>query len=288
MADATEQTTTRTAPNLMPGGRTRFGGVALNLSPFFDNEPPPPSLEPPADDLIPRAEAKKAFEARDKAKKELQSLLDSGRVITDDQVEKYKKLEEAAAKSEEDRKRKSGEWDSLRTQLAEKHANEIKERDSKLSTLSQRFKNTVVRAEFGAASDYFNGSDSSKTILDVDLGMAFLGKFVQVEDTDDEIGYRVVVKKPNGDIIIGDDGNPAPFASAIGELIKTLPNKDRILRGSGKTGSGSSGGSTHAAAAADVTELTKLAQQGDKAAIEKLRARRNASNALVMGSALTR
>jgi len=236
----------------------------------------------PKDDLIPRSEAKKAFEARDKAKKELQALLDSGRVLSDEQIEKYKKLEDAAAKAEDDRKRKAGEWDSLRTQLTEKHAHELKERDTKLSTLSERFKRTVVRAEFGAATDYFGG-DSAKTILDVDLGMAALGKFVTVEDTDDEVGYRVVVKKPNGDTIIGDDGNPAPFATAIGELIKLLPNRDRILRGSGKTGSGSSGGASGSREPIDFRNLTP-AQRRDPKILAQLRAQRP-EGGIVMGEA---
>lgn len=239
-----------------------------------------------ADDLIPRAEAKKAFEARDKAKRELDEA--RKRALSDDQLAEYETLKAQHVKAEEDRAKKAGEFETLRSQLSEKHKAELLDRETKLTSLSQRFKQTVIRAEFGAASDYFNGSDASKTILDVDLGMAALGKYVAVEDTDDDIGYRVVVKTPKGDTIFGADGNPAPFSDAIGELIKQLPNRDRILRGGGKTGSGSSGGSTHAAAAADVTELTRRAREGDKAAIEALRARRNASNALVMGSALTR
>jgi hypothetical protein len=241
-----------------------------------------------SEDLIPRSEAQKAFKARDEAKAALRALEDSGRVVTPEQFEKFRKLEEAAAKADEDRKRKAGEFDSLRTQLIEKHTTEIKERDSKLSQLSERFKSTVVRAEFGSAVDYFSGSESSKTILDVDLGMAALGKYVQVEDTDDDIGYRVVVKSPKGDTILGADGNPASFTEAIGELIKLLPNRDRILRGSGKTGSGSSGGSTVAGKSADLAELTRRAERGDKEAIAALRARRNAGSGVVMGSAFTR
>jgi hypothetical protein len=241
-----------------------------------------------SDDLIPRAEAKKAFEARDKVKKELQALMESGRVLSEEQIDRYKALEATAAKAEEDRKRKAGEWDSLRTQLAEKHANELKERDSKLSTLSERFKSTVVRAEFGATTDYFGGSETSKTILDVDLGMAALGRYVHVEDTDDEVGYRVVVKKPNGDLIIGDDGNPAPFADAIGELIKLLPNKDRILRGSGKTGSGNSGGSKTTTSGVIDTRRLRPGDFNDPKVREAVRREQNAAGGLQIGRAFDR
>jgi hypothetical protein len=242
--------------------------------------------EKPKDDAAYyKEEAKKAFAARDELKAKIREL--EGKTLSDEDRDQFAKLKESQAKAEEDRKRKAGEWDTLRVQLSEKHANEIKERDTRLSTLSTRFKDTVVRAEFGAASDWFSGADTSKTILDVDLGMAALGKYVTVEDTDDAEGYRVVVKRPDGKVIIGDDGNPAPFSDAIGELIQALPNKDRILRGSGKTGSGSSGGSTHAAKPADVIELTQRASAGDKDAIKQLKDRRNAGGGVVFGSAFT-
>lgn len=232
-----------------------------------------------------KAEAKKAFEARDKEKQRVREL--EAKVLGDDERALFERLKAENEKAEETRKRKAGEWDELKKQLTEKYTSEISARDSRINSLSDRFRDMVIRAEFGSAVDYFSGSETSKTILDVDLGMAYLGKHVSVEDTDDG-GYRVIVKRPNGHVIIGDDGNPAPFGQAIGELIEALPNKDRILRGSGKTGSGSSGGSNRAAASADVTELTQRAKQGDKDALEQLRRRRNASGALVMGSAFTR
>jgi len=176
----------------------------------------------------------------------------------------FETLKEQQAKAEEERAKKAGEFETLKQQQKERldqavkeHQKALAEKDQRFSGLSERFKSTVVRAEFGAATDYFSGSESSKTILDVDLGMAALGKFVHVEDVeDDPMGYRVIVKKPNGDTIFGADGNPAPFAEAIGELIKALPNRDRILRGSGKTGSGSSGGSNRGADQIDLTRLT--------------------------------
>ncbi len=237
------------------------------------------------EDLIPRAEAKAAFQARDKAKQELKALQESGRIVSDEQLKRYQELEERAAKADEDRKRKAGEFDSLRTQLIEKHSTEIKDRDEKLTTLSRRFKDTVIRAEFGSAVDYFSGSDSSKTILDVELGMAALGKYVSVEDTDDDIGYRVVVRSPKGDTILGSDGNPAPFTEAIGELIKLLPNRDRILRGSGKTGSGSSGGSTVTTNGVIDTRNLRPGDFQDPKVREAVRRQQDAAGGLQMGRA---
>jgi hypothetical protein len=227
MADATEQTTTEQ------------------------------TTDQKADDLIPRAEAKKAFEARDKAKKEIEEL--RKRVLNDDDLALFTTLKESQAKAEEDRAKKAGEFETLKQQLA----------------------------EFGAASDYFNGSDSSKTILDVELGMAAFAKYVHVEDADDDPrGYRVIVKSPKNETIVGKDGNPAPFAEAIGELIAQLPNKDRILRGSGKTGSGSSGGSTGSSQPVDLRNLT-AAQLKDPRVLDALKAL-GGTTGIQMGSAFSK
>lgn len=226
-------------------------------------------------------EARKAFLARDKAKEEARKLAE--RALSDEQLERFRQLEADAAKAEEERAKKAGEFDTLRNQLTTKHQQEIDERDQKLSGLSERFKRTVVKAEFGAAGDYFSGADTSKTILDVELGMAALGKYVVVEDTDDELGYRVVVKNPRGETIVGKDGNPAPFSQAIGELIQQLPNRDRILRGSGKTGSGSSGGVGVTSKDMDLIELTRRVQQGDKKAIEAMKQRQAERGEMTVG-----
>ena len=233
-----------------------------------------------------QGEAKKAFETRDKIKKELSEL--KSNVLTKEDRELFETLKTERLKAEEEKAKKAGEWDTLRKQLADKHAVELAERDAKVSTLSDRFKHSIVRAEFGAASDYFGG-DKAKTILDVDLAMAALSKYVVVEDVEsDPLGYRIVVKKPNGDTILGRDGEPAPFGEAMGELIATLPNKDRILRGSGKTGSGSSGASSDSLKDADLDDVIRRARAGDKEAVKSLKARTGAQGGLVMGTAFGR
>jgi len=226
-------------------------------------------------------EAKAAFKARDKVKEDLRKLQESGRVISDEQRERYAALEAAAAKAEEDRAAKAGEFDSLRVQLTTKHQQEIEDREKKLTAVTEKYKRNAVRAEFGAAVDYFSGAETSKTILDVDMAIAVLGQYVVVEDTDD--GHRIVVKNPRGETILGKDGNPSPFTAAIGELPQQLPNRDRILRGSGKTGSGSSGGVGVTSKDMDIVELTKRVNQGDKKAIEAMKQRQAATGEMTYG-----
>ena len=188
-----------------------------------------------------KAEAKKAFDARDKVKAELRAAQENGRLLSDEQIARYKALEDAAAKAEEDRKKKAGEFDSLRVELLKKHEAELASERQRVSETTQRFHDTLKNHAFASAGEWFGGSDS-KTILTPAIAAAYFGRYVAVE-SDDSGADHVVVKGPDGHVILDTKtGRPAAFSKAIGELIGMLDDKDSILRGSGKTGSGSSGG----------------------------------------------
>lgn len=242
----------------------------------------------PKDAAYWEGEAKKAFKARDDAKKALKELEESGRVLTPEQKQRLADLEAEAAKVEEERAKKAGEFETLKKTLTDKHSNELGERDKKISTLSDRFQRTVVRAEFGRATDLFGGHDQSKTVLDVDMAISVLGRYVTVEDDDKAAdGYRIVVKNSDGEPILDGKGNPAKFTDAIAEVINALPNRDRILRGSGKAGSGANGEvPLDNGGRIDATKLTPD-QRKDPKVIEALRKQRG-TGGLVMGRAFSR
>lgn len=223
--------------------------------------------------------AASAFVARDQTRQRMKEL--EAQVAKAEQEKR-----ERDAKAEEEKLKAAGQWDGLRVQLTEKHAKELADREAALQKERDRRIKRSVDAAFGSltsgSADYFSGSEGSKTVWDVWTAQRALGQFVHVEDNDagDEV---IVVKDPKGNTIIGDDGNPAPFATAIGELIKLLPNKDRILRGSGKTGSGSSGGATGGREPIDLRNLTP-AQRRDPKILAQLRAQRP-EGGIVMGEA---
>lgn len=237
MADATEQTTTETTQ----------------------------TTTEKADDLIPRTEAQKAFAARDKAKKD-----------ADEWRKKYeaKEAEEAerAAKLEEERLKKSGEFEAVKQTLVQRHQAELEsERKARLE-LEASYTQEKIEAAFLGATDWFGG-DGAKTIMTGDMAHAYLGKYVSFEDID--VGGKsrkaIVVRDIDGNLILDGKGNPAKFSEAIGELITQLPNKDRILRGSGKTGSGSSGGASGSQSPIDVRNLT-AEQRRDPKVLAQIRA----------------
>jgi len=188
------------------------------------------------DDLIPRSEAKKAFEARDKAKEQAQKLKEK--------LDAYEAAErDREAKLEEDRLKQAGQWDAIKQTLITKHQAEVEaERKARLE-LESSYTKEKIEAAFLGASEWFGG-ESAKTIFTGDMAYAYLGKYVSYEDVEVSGTTRkaIVVRDLDGNLMVDGRGNPAKFAEAIGELIASLPNKDRILRGSGKAGSGNSGG----------------------------------------------
>lgn len=221
-----------------------------------------------------------AIASQAQLRKEMTEL--KGQVLTKEERDLFDKLKGEAAKIDEEKKKAAGQFDQLREDLVKKHTEELGKRDETIKTLTQRFKDTVVEAAFAGASDLFGG-DTAKTVLDGVMGKAVLGGYVHVEDLEGG-GFRIVVKNPAGQVIVGKDGKPAAFAEAIGELINVLPNKDRILRGSGKRGSGSSGGGGEGGSGEpDLVELTKRANAGDKDAIAALKKHQSTVGGIQMG-----
>jgi hypothetical protein len=242
------------------------------------NPNPNPAPDAGKDAAYWQAEARKAFEARDEAKRLAKEL--SGKVMSDDDAELFKKLREADAKTEEERKRKAGEFDSWRKDILTKHQQELADRDKRVSEAEGKARKTLIGLAFAGASDLFG--KEALTIYGPKAGERIFSEFVDL----DEDG-SVVVKSRAGHVILdADTGKPASFAVALKELIESLPDKNDHLRGSGKTGSGSAGGGPPGSPA-DITDLTTRARAGDKDAIKALQQRRASSGALVMGSAFS-
>src|SRR5262245_52734272 len=207
-----------------------------------DNEPTLEQLQ--ADVTKWQSEAKKAFKDRDDVKAKLRDL--EGKVLSDEDRALFDDLKKKTETDEEERKRKAGEFDTWRTQIAEKHAKEIdaerKATETAKADATAREKDlhdTLIGLAFAGASEWFG--DNGKTVLPAAIAQSHLARYIDVQ-TEDGV-RRVIVKNLQGSPILDTKtGQPQEFGKAIGELIDTLPEKDRILRGSGKAGSGNGGG----------------------------------------------
>ena len=277
-----------------PAGRSTFAPINEHalpiMAPLFMPDPDPnpnpnPNPDPAAEIERWKNEAKKAFQDRDAAKARAKEL--EGKLPNEEQLTKWQELEKQAEQLEEDRKKKAGEFDAWRTQIAEKHGKELAaerakiaaETDAKAAAVKD-LHNTLIGLSFAGASELFG--DNGKTVLTPEIAQSYFGKHVQVKD---ENGVRaIVVTDANGnELIDSKSGKPMAFEKAIGELIDALPNKDRILRGSGKAGSGNTGGGK-GSGPVDLATLARKAASGDKDAIAQLKQQRPGTG-IVMGEA---
>lgn len=232
-------------------------------------------------------EARKAFLERDATSKRMREI--ESKLPTQEQLARLQELEEAARKAEEDRKRKEGEFDSWRASIEKqqaarekKYTEELAERDGRLSKATERYHQKLIDLAFAASSDWFG--EQGKSVLPPDVAASYFARNVEVQDIDGE--DVVVVKDFTGaPVVDSKTGKPARFADAIGELIGGLPRatRDRILRGSGKTGSGSAGGGAGQPESVDLRNLTPDRLRDPKVleALKKALPR----NAVVMGTA---
>lgn len=221
----------------------------------------------------------------------LQKQLDAlkAQIPTDDERKRLKDLEAAATQAEEDRKKKAGEWESLKTELVTKHATELKAKADEIASLNSLITDGEIDRAFGSAfvekSPLFGGDDAL-TILPPSLASSALRRYVSVEMKD---GKPVLtVKDVNGKVVIDSKtGDPMAFGPAMHQVINGLPDKDRILRGSGKAGSGSSGGGHGSADKVDFANLS-AEQMRDPKIIAQAKERTAAAGGVVMGTAFDR
>lgn len=207
-------------------------------------------------------------------------------VPSDDDRKKLKDLEAAQALAEEEKKKKAGEWDALKTELVTKHATELKAKDDQIAHLNALITDGEIDRAFAGAfvdkSPLFGGDDAL-TILPADLASRALRNHVSVEMVD---GKPVIkVKDDKGKVVIDPKtGDPMAFGPALHQVISGLPTKDRILRGSGKAGSGSSGGGGDKSDKVDFSNLTPE-QMRDPKIIAQAKQRQSEAGGIMMGTA---
>lgn len=257
------------------GGLSNFHGV------YSDPDPAAAAAEQALKDA--QFARDNAIAEAAKLKKQIDEL--SGKVLSEDERKLFDTLKKERETAEEARKRKEGEFDTLKQQLVDKHNAEIAALNEKLTAATNLHRSTLISREFAGASALFGGTAEAKTVLTHDVAEAYFGRYVEPS----EDGKSIVVKNLQGQVILDPKtGKPADFATAMTELIGALPNKDNILRGSGKAGSGSSGGAdTNKNGQIDTTKL-KPADFKDPKVREAVKAEHAAAGGIVMGSALKR
>ena len=269
----------------------RYGVLGFSGDPGLGDPPPSP------DDAIARAkfEADTARAEAARIKRELDEIKKG--LPTDEQRARWAELEAAHLAADEANKRKAGEWDALRQQMADRHAKEIEAERSLRENASAQSRqldkelcDTLVGLEFRGATALFG--PAAKTVMLPEVAQAYFAHHVEVETVAGVNGgpakRRVVVKDKHGQIIVDSKtGQPMPFAKAMEEVIDAHPQREHLLRGSGKVGANSSGGGGGPLDGLDITKL-RPDQFQDPKVREALREQQSKAGGLQVGPAFDR
>jgi hypothetical protein len=251
----------------------RYGVMMARVDPPQDPPQPPPQ-DPPQDPAIAAKYLADAARAEsEKLAKELEKL--KQQLPTEEQRAHWAQLEADKAKDDEDKLQKAGQFEQWREQINKRHQTEIDEK--------------LVGLEFAGAAEWF-GIDG-KTVLLPDIAQKYFAGNVSVDvvrDANGRVTSRTVIVRNNSGAVIVDPktGKPASFSDAMGELINAHPSRSRLLRGSGKVGSGSAGGGN----GADTVDITRLRASdfNDPAVRERVRQSQNTAGGLQIGPGFDR
>jgi len=168
-----------------------------------------------------------------------------GTVPTEAQRKRWEALEAEAAKSEEQRRKKAGEFDAWRDEITRQVDTEKAQLTEAKTAAERELHATLIGLEFAGASALFGGAEA-RTLLTPEVAQAYLAKYVTIERTDAGARQVVVHDLQGRPIVDVKTGAPMAFGPAMEAVIESLPNREKLLKGSGKAGSGSPGGTSTA------------------------------------------
>ncbi len=165
------------------------------------------------------------------------------------------------AKLDEEKAAKAGEWDKLRAQMNEKHAQEIKAREDRLAAKDKAIHRHLIDSQATSAIAAAKGVP--------DLLLPHVQRHVRVQEKDED--YQVVVVNAAGDPRVNGKGDPLTITDLVAEM-RQSEIFGRAFDGSGQSGSGTApamgnGGTPNAKTKADL-----MKGASSKAAQRKIRA----------------
>ena len=139
--------------------------------------------------------------------------------------EKYRTMEAQAAKIEEDRLLKAGEFDNVKKQIIEAHGKEKAALEAKIETLNKSVTENVLKAQI---TDAIAKADGSTLLLSPHVASR-----TKLDDN-----YHPVVVDDSGNVRVKADGTPMAIADLIAEMKIDVANFGGAFKASGANGSG--------------------------------------------------
>ena len=160
-------------------------------------------------------------------------------------------LIEAQAAADADKLSKAGEWDKLRQQMNDKHADDLKKKDETIGQMRARLEKELVDAQAVIAIAAAKGSTG--------LLLPHVKSHVKVDDN-----YQVIVVDAKGDPRVNGKGEPLTIADLVTEMRGTEAY-GRAFEGTGQSGSGATQANGVGAIGA-VTKRSDLKTRSERAA----------------------
>ena len=186
------------------------------------------------------ARAKKADEELKRVQSELKRFEGIDPDAVRELLAERKTAEAERKKAEEEAAIKRGEFESVRKQMAEAQAAELKKRDDEMKALSSEKSALLAQIESLTIGQGFAGSRflAEETIITPDKARKLYGDHFDVVD-----GKVVPYDKPRGESgrapIVDASGEPVAFEVAIRKFVEADPDRYRMLRAKMSGGAGS-------------------------------------------------
>ena len=139
--------------------------------------------------------------------------------------EKYRTMEQAAAKIEEDRQLKAGEFDNVKKQIIAAHGVEKAALEAKIESLNKSVTENVLKAQI---TDAIAKADGSTLLLSPHVASR-----TKLDDN-----YHPIVIDESGNVRVKADGTPMVISDLIAEMKLDVANFGGAFKASGASGSG--------------------------------------------------
>ena len=151
-----------------------------------------------------------------------------------------RKMLEEKTKQEEDALAAKGDWERLKTRMAEEHGKEVKTLQEKLqaamdgqSNLAKVIDDLSIGGQFGQSQFI-----TAETVYTPSKARTIYGAHFDLVDGE-VVGYDKPKGAANRTAIVDAYGNPVSFDAALRKIVESDPEKDQVLRSKVKAGAGS-------------------------------------------------
>lgn len=182
----------------------------------------------------------KKKEALDRTSSELQKAQDALKKFEGVDPDEIRRLLSEKKTAEEKQMEAKGEWDRLKTRMAEEHGKEIGTLQTRIEELTAQLKGTQGQMNELSIGSQFSQSKfiSDELTLTPAKARVIYGEHFDLEDGK-VVGYDKPRGAPNRTAMVDQYGSAVPFEEALRKIVEADPEKDHLLKSKVKPGASS-------------------------------------------------